>query len=316
MAGGFEREAIRPHVLGRFSDMLQAVEMHPAMLIYLDNFNSVGPNSTKGFFGQGLNENLAREIMELHTVGVRSGYTQEDVTNFAKVITGWTIVAVSDPRRGGEFGFDEDSHEPGPQTIWGKTYSQDGVAQGKAVLADLARHPATADHISAKFARHFVADDPPQPLVQRLADSFRNTDGDLKELAKTLVNSPEAWDAPRAKLKSPWQWIMSGLRTTGVEPVTGGVIEGLKTLGEPLWFPPAPNGFPDTEAAWLDGLSQRLDLASDYASRVADRTNPVALIDVALGPLASKETRQTIGFAGSRQQALTMLLLAPEFQRS
>ena len=184
MAGAYEREAIRPHVLGRFGDMLLAAESHPAMLLYLDNAQSIGPNSVAGINrDKGLNENLAREILELHTLGVRSVYTQADVTNFAKVLTGWTILqTVSDPDHGGEFVYIKRAHEPGPQTVVGKDYEDTGPEQGRAVLADLARHPATAEHVAAKMARHFIADDPPAALVERLSQRFLNTDGDLKEM--------------------------------------------------------------------------------------------------------------------------------------
>ena len=183
MAGGYEREAIRPHVLGRFGDMLLAAESHPAMLIYLDNFRSIGPMSVAGLLNKtGLNENLAREILELHTLGVRTVYTQDDVYRFAKTITGWTMRPMAtDPEHGNEFLFNPRLHEPGPQTILGKTYPEGGVEQGRAVLADLARHPATAAHVALKLARHFSSDEPPPALVERLSKRFLDTDGDLKE---------------------------------------------------------------------------------------------------------------------------------------
>src|ERR1700720_23430 len=174
MLGGYEREAIRPHVLGRYVDMLLAAEGHPAMLVYLDNAQSIGPNSIAGINrDKGLNENLAREILELHTLGVRTVYTQADVTNFAKVLTGWTILpTASDPDHGGEFVYLRRAHEPGPQTVVGKAYPDTGTAQGRAVLADLARHSATANHVCAKLAQHFIADEPPRTLVDRLAKRF------------------------------------------------------------------------------------------------------------------------------------------------
>src|ERR1700722_17302514 len=184
-AGAFEREAIRPHVLGHFADMLLAVESHPAMLAYLDNQGSIGPDSIAGQNQhRGLNENLAREIMELHTLGVRTGYSQTDVTNFAKVITGWTIFPARNPDSGGEFNFNPRMHEPGVQTVAGHTYGAMGFDQGTAVLLDLARNPATATHIATKFARHFVADDPPRQLVEALRTSFLKSGGNLKELAR------------------------------------------------------------------------------------------------------------------------------------
>ncbi len=318
LCGAFEREAIRPHVLGRFVDMLTAVESHPAMLFYLDNVRSIGPESIAGRNrGKGLNENLAREILELHTLGVRTVYTQTDVTNFAKVITGWTIMPFRrDPERGGEFTFNPRMHEPGAQQVIGKTYAQSGVGQGRAVLADIARHPATARHIANKLAVHFVADEPSPALVERVAKRFLDTEGDLKETTKALVTSPGAWEAPRQKLKRPGEWIVGALRAIGVTPPDiRPVIQAQNMLGEPLWRPPAPKGFSDDSAAWTDGLAQRLDVANQLARRVAALADPDAVIDVALGPLASTDTRETISRAESRPQALALLLMAPEFQR-
>ncbi len=211
MAGGYEREAIRPHVLGHFVELLQAAEGHPAMLLYLTNTLSMGPNSVAGINRtRGLNENLAREILELHTLGVRTGYTQEDVTSFAKVITGWTILPTdTNPDHGGEFLFHRRLHEPGPQTVIGKSYRDTGFEQGRAVLADLARHPATARHIATKLARHFVADDPPPALVARLAQRFNETEGDLWEVSKALVTAPESWSEERVKIKRPSEWMVA-----------------------------------------------------------------------------------------------------------
>jgi len=318
IAGAFEREAIRANVLGRFVDMLRAVETHPAMLLYLDNARSIGPNSQAGRNrGRGLNENLAREILELHTLGVRTVYTQDDVTSFAKVITGWSIVnPVQDPARGGEFTFNPNMHEPGTQSVVGQAYADAGFDQGRRVLAALARHPATAAHVARKLARHFIADDPALALIERLAKCFRDTEGDLKEMAKALVAAPEAWAAPRSKLKRPTEWIVSALRATGasvtdVRPVT----QAQNLLGEPLWRPPAPNGFADDDATWLDGLSQRLDVANQVALRIAPAADPTAVFEETLAPVASAETKRTIARAESRQQALALLLMAPEFQR-
>ena len=316
MAGAYEREAIHPHVLGRFVDMLTAVESHPAMLFYLDNLGSMGPNSVAGINrDKSLNENLAREILELHTLGVRTGYSQDDVTHFANVLTGWTWIGLGEPNRGGEFVFVKRLHEPGEQTVMGKTYPDTGMDQGRAVLADLARHPATAAHIAHKFARHFVADEPPPSLVDKLTKSFNDSDGNLKELAKTLLAAEESWTPERTKLKRPFEWLISALRLTGAPWVVGRVMAGQALLGEPLWRPPAPNGFADYESAWIDGLSQRVDIANNFAGRVAERLDPVALVEAGLGPLASAETRNTVARAESRAQALTLLLMAPEFLR-
>jgi len=316
MADAYEREAIRPHVLGRFVDMLTAVETHPAMLFYLDNGLSIGPNSTAGINrDKSLNENLAREILELHTLGVRTGYSQDDVTRFANVLTGWTWVAFGEPSHGGEFVFVKRMHEPGEQTVIGKAYPDTGMNQGRAVLADLARQPATAVHIAHKFARHFVADQPPPSLVDKLTKSFTDSDGNLKELARTLIAAEEAWTPERTKLKRPAEWIISALRLTGAQWVVGRVMGGQALLGEPLWRPPAPNGFADDESEWIDGLSQRIDAADNFAGGAAERLDPVALAEAGLGPLASAETRNTVARAQSRAQALVLLLMSPEFLR-
>jgi len=275
ICGAYEREVIRANMLGRFSDMLLAAESHPAMLIYLDNARSIGPDSMAGLRQKrGLNENLAREILELHTLGVRTVYTQEDVTRFANVITGWTFVPFrQDPVRGGEFEFNPRMHQPGAQTVIGRSYPDAGLQQGRDVLAALARHPATAKHVAAKLVRHFVADEPPPALVERLAKRFLATQGDLKEVTKALVAAPEAWDAPRAKLKRPGEWVVGMLRATGITPPDiGPVMQAHNLLGEPLWRPSAPKGFADESAPWLDGLAQRIDIANQFARRLGAAT--------------------------------------------
>src|SRR6516225_3910573 len=318
ICGAYEREAIRGHVLGRFGDMLLAVESHPAMLIYLDNARSIGPDSFAGLRQKrGLNENLAREILELHTLGVRTVYTQADVTNFANVITGWTVIGFrQDPARAGEFVFNPNMHQPAAQTVVGKSYSDRGVEQGRAVLATLAHHPATAKHIATKLARHFVADEPPPALVDRLAKRFLDTHGDLKEVAKALITAPEAWATPPSKIKRPGEWIIAALRAVGVTPPDiGPVMQAHNLLGEPLWRPSAPKGFPDESAPWLNGLAQRLDIANLLARRVGEQVDPREVFEETLAPLASTETRQAIARAESRPQALALLFMAPEFQR-
>jgi uncharacterized protein (DUF1800 family) len=319
MAGPFEREAIRPRVLGRFADLLLAVESHPGMLFYLDNVQSMGANSTAGINrDKGLNENLAREILELHTLGVRSGYTQQDVTSFANVITGWTWIPPEQPIHGGEFAFVQRFHEPGDKTVLGKVYPDTGVGQGRAALADLARHPATAQHLAQKLARHFVADEPPPSLVAKLAKTFSDTDGSLKDVAKTLVTADESWTPARTKLKSPMEWTIGVLRLMGTpQAIPIGRILGVQaTLGEALWRPLSPNGYPDNEAAWIDGVPHRLDIATGFAGQLAaNNADPRAVLENALGPLASTETRDTIARAESRPQALALLVMAPEFLR-
>ncbi len=317
LVGAYEREAILPHVTGRFGNMLLAVETHPAMLIYLDNARSIGPDSQAGRTrGKGLNENLAREILELHTLGVRTVYTQDDVTRFANVITGWTIVPPRFPG-GGVFTFDARMHEPGSQTLIGTVLPDGEYDQGRAALAMLARHPATARHIATKLARHFVSDQPPPELVDKLARRFTATDGDLKEVAIALVNAPESWNTEDRKLKRPGEWIVAALRASGVTspPEINPVLQAHNLLGEPLWRPPAPAGFPDGDAAWLDGLAQRLDISNQISRRVAGMVDAGEAVETSLGPLASDATRTAIRRAESRPQALTMLFMAPEFQR-
>jgi len=318
ICGAYEREAIRAHMLGRFGDLLLAVESHPAMLIYLDNARSIGPDSPAGIRQKrGLNENLAREILELHTLGVRTVYAQEDVTRFANVITGWTVIGPrQDGARVGEFAFNPNMHQPGAQTVIGRSFPDDGMEQGRAVLAALARHPATARHVAGKLVRHFVADEPPPALVERLAKRFLDTNGDLKELAKALAAAPEAWDAPRAKLKRPGEWIIAALRAVGATaPEIGPVMQAHNLLGEPLWRPSAPKGFPDDSAPWLDGLAERLDIANQLARRIGAAADPREVLEETLAPLASAETRAAITRAESRPQALALLFMAPEFQR-
>jgi uncharacterized protein (DUF1800 family) len=318
ICGAYEREAIRTHVLGRFGDMLLAAESHPAMLLYLDNARSIGPASTAGVRQKrGLNENLAREILELHTLGVRSVYGQEDVTSFANVITGWTVVPPrQDPAHAGEFQFNARMHEPGAHTVIGRSFPDAGVEQGRAVLAVLARHPATAKHVATKLARHFIADDPPPALVQRLAKQFLDSGGNLKELAKTLVTAPEAWDPARGKLKRPGEWIVAALRAGNMTPPDiGPVMQAHNLLGEPLWRPSAPKGFADESGPWLAGLSQRLDIANALARRAPAEADPRQMFEDTLGPIAGSETRQAITRAESRPQALALLFMAPEFQR-
>ncbi|WOH49707.1 DUF1800 domain-containing protein [Bradyrhizobium sp. sBnM-33] len=319
-AGSFEREAIRPHVLGRFADMLKAVEQHPAMLFFLDNQQSLGPDSRAGKNrNRGLNENLAREILELHTLGVGGGYSQDDVTSLANIITGWTFAGrLGQLGAPGSFVFNANAHQPGAQRVMGKIYDAPGVAQGEAVLADIARHPSTAKFIAAKLARHFVSDDPPQVLVARLADVFTKTDGDLKALALALVDSDEAWRAPLTKIRSPYEFLIAAGRLLAQIPNNPNLyLAGLTALGQPLWSPAGPNGFPDTNAAWLapEGMKLRLDISTQIASRLAEGVDPRDLLELAAADTASVETRRAIERAESRQQALALLLMSPEFQR-
>lgn len=319
-AGAFEREAIRPYVLGHFGDMLKAVEQHPAMLFFLDNQQSIGPDSRAGQNRKkGLNENLAREIMELHTLGVGSGYSQSDVTSLAAIITGWTF-AGREGRLGapGSFVFNANAHQPGPQKLLGKVYEDTGLAQGEAALGDISRNPATAKFIARKFTAHFIADDPPPVLVSRLEGVFKKTDGDLKAITLALLDSEEAWRTPMTKMRTPYDFLIATGRLMGRIPDDPGrALGALNVLGQPLWTPPGPNGFADSNGAWAapENMKLRLDIASQLSARIADTLEPMELLQSFAGEAASTETRQTVERAETRQQALALLLMSPEFQR-
>ena len=332
VAGALEREAIRPHVLGSFRDMLLAVEQHPAMLLYLDNYQSAGPGSdaarvvlrrAAGGGGRklGINENLAREILELHTLGADGGYTQSDVTEFAKVITGWSIGGGKGRLRGGETGrfyFREALHEPGAKQVLGKRYTQDGAAQGVAVLRDLARAPATARHIASKLARHFIADEPPASACDRLAHAFSNSDGDLQTLYRTLIDSPELWSQATAKFKTPSDYIYSSYRALGTHVEVGRpALQIFELLGQRTFSPGSPAGWPDRSADW-DGPSsilKRVEWADQLGQRFGNQVNAALLAPKLLGSALSAATRTAIARAESAAQALTLLLAAPEFMR-
>ena len=320
MAGAYEREAIRPHVFGRFEDMLVAAESHPAMLDFLDNRLSIGPSSPAGKRrGRGLNENLAREILELHTLGVSGGYAQVDVTNLARIITGWTVVGreavLGFP---GSFAFNAGLHEPGAPAMLGRHYGQPGKAQGLAAFSDLANHPATADFIALKLVRHFVADDPPAALVRDLSAEFRRTQGDLAAVSRALITSNIAWKAEPTKIRSPQEFLIAAFRALGRKPDFGQIAGPLNAMGQPFWQPSGPNGYPDTNDAWAspEGIKTRIDVAAGWGRQAAGTVpDPRALTEDILGPLLSAETRQAVARADSKPQALALLLMSPEFQR-
>src|SRR5262249_37436963 len=254
---------------------------------------------------------------ELHTLGVRAGYTQDDVIAFANVLTGWTLVPPGDnPEHGGEFSFNPRLHEPGAQRILGKSYEQEGVEQGRALLRDLAAHPVTATQLASRLATHFIADTPPPALVERMAKTFLDSSGDLKEVAKTMVSAPESWSEPPGKLKRPGEWVVSIVRSAGITQVDAKRYTGGQALlGEPLWRPPAPKGFPDDEGSWIDGMGRRLDVANNLAERIAGRADPEDIVENVLCGCVSAEVKQAIGRAESRQQALALLFMSKEFQR-
>jgi uncharacterized protein (DUF1800 family) len=338
LAGAMEREAIRPHVTGNFADLLLAVEKHPAMLLYLDNAGSIGPNSKAARFverrNQGkarkvdINENLAREILELHTLGVNGGYTQTDVTTFAKAISGWSIGGQENGRRlaklgfdngtPGEFFFREPFHEPGAKTLLGQSYSRDGLRQGEAILRDLAVRPATAKHLSRKLARHFIADDPPPAVVERLAKVWLDSRGDLMKVYAALVDSPEGWDEPFAKFKTPADYIYSAYRALALRVPEGRrALQPFETLGQRNLNPGSPAGWPDTSADW-DGpsaLLKRIAWADVVAQRIGNGRHARELAPQLLGATLSGETATAIARAESGSQALTLLLSSPEFMR-
>jgi uncharacterized protein (DUF1800 family) len=317
--GAFEREAIRPNILGKFETMVLAVEQHPVMLIYLDNQASTGPNSRAGNNGaRGLNENLAREALELHTLGVNGGYTQADVTAFARILTGWIYTdPYNDDLYGGRFTFAPNRHEPGDVTVLGKTYPENGKEQGEAALRDFARHPSTARHIAAKLARAFVSDTPPASLVARLETAFLKSGGDLAIVSRALVEAPESWALPPEKLRSPDEFVAASLRAIDVPPDAPPLVGVLNVLGAPFWRAPGPNGYPIESAAWLapESMMMRLDVSLQLAHRARTKLEPDALAASVLGANFSPETKQAMGRAESREQALAVLLMAPEFQR-
>ena len=331
VAGSFENEAIRPNLGRKFDDLLIAVEQHPSMIVYLDNQRSVGPNSTIGKRANrrhrrrtvGLNENLAREILELHTLGVDGGYTQEDVTTFAKVITGWSVGGgdargrFSDGARG-EFEFRENIHEPGSQRILGKRYEDGGVGQGEAVLHDLARHPSTAKHVATKLVRHFVADDPPAELVEWLAAVYLDSGGDLPTIHAALVNAAEPWQQTFAKYKTPHDFVISTFRAFDRVPDDGRFIVGaLDLMGHPPYRPGSPAGWPDTAEQWggADSLFRRIEWANTVARYAGPRVDPLALGEEVLGPALGDHTRTVVSWAENVMQGTTLLLASPEFQR-
>ncbi len=338
LVGPFEREAIRPHVFGRFEDLLTASTMHPAMLLYLDQAQSIGPDSPVmqmrglGFPGRpkagGLNENLAREILELHTLGVGSGYTQADVTEFARALTGWSIQGPETARFGGrfasagapgEFTFRDAFHEPGVRHILGKTYNEDGVAQAGAVLHDISANSATAHHLATKIARHFVADDPPPALVARLERAYLRSGGRLDQVADALIDAPEAWAPQQAKFKTPYEFLISGYRAIGAAPQDfakfGPVLTG---LGQQPFNAPSPKGWAEDAGAWAapDAIVKRMSWSEAFSQVAAPVVGqPIQIAQNSLGAQLSPPVALAISRAESRPEALSILLMSPEFQR-
>lgn len=333
LLGQYEREAIRPHVFGRFEDLLLAAESHPAMLYYLDQAQSVGPNSRAGQRrSAGLNENLAREILELHTVGADAGYSQTDVTELARALTGWSVPGPAAPVRRPNrrlavladqpgargFVFRPMQHEPGERTIFGKRYADAGRAQGETVLRDLAGRPETARRLSHRIAAHFVADDPPPALVRKLETAWTRSGGRLDEVARALIAAPESWTPQPVKVKTPYEFVISTYRALGTAPQRPQALQGpLATLGQPAWAPPSPEGWPDTAADWAgpDALVKRMEWAASVADAARGSREPLQVAEAALGDRLSARTRTAVARAESRPEALTLFLMSPEFQR-
>ena len=329
-AGAFELEAIRPYVLGNFKDMLFAVEKHPAMLIYLDQIKSIGPQSMVAKRGaerqpdkkRGLNENLAREIMELHTLGVRSGYKQTDVTEFARALTGWSIAGIGNDRNSvteaNGFAFRPALHEPGSRSMMGKNYNQTGKMQAEAVLADLATSPATATHVATKLVRHFVSDTPPANLVDKLTKVFLQDGGNLSSVYRVLIDAPESWQPAPAKFKTPWEWVISCLRGLGRQNLDNiNIAQIMNQLGQPTWKPGSPAGFDDIADTWAapNALLRRIELAQRLVAPFGDRFDARALGDKILMGAISQQTQTAIARSESATTGLALLLVSPEFLR-
>ncbi len=331
--GPHEFTAIRPHVLGRFSDMLKAAVLHPAMLLYLDQFQSIGPNAPftqrRGRRGgdqperpRGLNENLAREVLELHTLGVDGGYSQSDVTELARALTGWTVPGIG---RVGRFAEDQPSgaafvalvHEPGARRVLGRSYPAGQAGQALTILDDLARHPATARHIATKLARHFAGDTPPPALTARLEADFLRTGGDLASLTRTLIDAPEVWTPEPVKFRAPFEWLIGALRLTGVGKLPPQRILGaLNELGQMPWRAPSPAGYDDVAASWAgpDALVRRVEMAERIAANVPS-DDVLARAEAAFPGALGDATRTQLQRAESGSQALALLLVSPEMMR-
>lgn len=315
-AGAMEREAIRPHMLGRFEALLAACTTHPAMLFYLDNRSSIGPNSPEGRRRRrGLNENLARELLELHTLGAEGGYSQEDVQEVARILTGWTVLA--DGSSGGRAGFHPDWHEPGARTVLGRRYPEGGAEQLTALLADLARHPATARHVTRRMARHFVGDRAPPALAEAMAETFRRSEGDLAAVTRTLLTHPASWTTPPARLRPPIEQVFSMGRILGGLPARPGLRRSLIAMGQPWLGAPSPAGWPEEDDAWAapDAVKTRLDWALQLAAQIDPHHDARRLAEHCFAEALSAETRRALQRAASGGQAMTLLVMSPEFQR-
>jgi uncharacterized protein (DUF1800 family) len=315
LIGAYVQEAIRPHVTGRFEDMLRAVVHHPAMLLYLNNNDSVGPNSVVGrATKKGMNENLARECLELHTIGVNSGYTQQDVTSFARILTGWSFDRFKEPRG---FIFYPHTHEPGAKTLMGRSYPE-GREGGEAALTWLAHHPATHRRLADQLVRHFVADNPDPKDVERIASVLQHTNGDLRATAVAVTELPSAW-TPLTKLRTPVEYVVAVYRGLGLPLATtddqANAYWATEYLGQPYQAALLPNGWSDKATDWVggDSLVMRADWVFDMAGK--PNTPDPEMLGNAYRPLFSVRTLDRARLAGSRRESLALLLASPEFMR-
>lgn len=324
-AAAFVDEAIRPHLSGRFADLMVAAETHPRMIVYLDQALSVGPSSPAGKRGRGVNENLAREMIELHSLGAGSGYSQRDVRQLALLLTGLTFR----PNRDATAFFNKNWAEPGAFQVLGKTYHR-GEGQGAILQAihDLADHPATARHIARKLAVHFVSDDPPDSLVKRLAQVFQDSGGDLPSLYLALAEAPELQDCFRQKVRQPFDYIVAALRACGIRPgnimaldqpvFQNQLLSGMAGMGMRWGSPRGPDGWPEDAAAWAtaQGLAGRIDWAMRRLPKLRpDLPDPRDVLQTALGDTASDTLRQAVPRAESPAEGLALILASPDFNR-
>jgi uncharacterized protein (DUF1800 family) len=313
LAGAYEREVIRPHVLGKFEEMMLESARHPAMLLYLDNAQSIGPNSTAGRRGQrqrGLNENYARELLELHTLGVNGGYTQADVLQLARLLTGWTLNELA-------FMFRPRLHEPGEKTILGKKYGE-GEDDGERAIRNFCRHPSTATFVATKLVTHFVADEPPASAVASIAKVFRETEGDLKKVSEALVELPDAWGESSKKFRTPQDWLIATLRLFDVREVNDQTLGALRQLRHPLWSPASPKGFGDLTREWADpdSLLNRAELARTIARRAWPQAGAVAprLLDV-MDVAANDPVRGMLNDSSiDARERIALAIAGPAFQ--
>jgi uncharacterized protein (DUF1800 family) len=321
LAGSYERDAIRPHVLGRFEDMVLASAKHPAMLVYLDNFQSIGPNSRgsqrRVRARRGLNENYARELLELHTLGVNGGYGQQDVVELAKALTGWSVQGLQAAAMPITFGYQAALHEPGARAILGVRYADAGVEQGEQAIRDLCRHPSTATFVATKLVAHFVSDVPPDTAVARVARVFATTGGDLRAVAATLVDLDEVWTGAARKFRTPQDWLVAILRATNAPGVRAMTLPVLRQLRHPLWAPQAPKGFGDTVQDWADpdALLNRAELARTLSGRLLDAgIDPPALLDVVDAAASDPLRRLLSDSAVPAADRIALALAGPAFQ--